>query len=488
MKSAIVSLITQKRGERILRCIYLRINHSNQQRMPDGAPCKKKEHDMPTPKKQKKWMKLDNAALIYPATMNANWTALFRLSATLREPIDADILEIAQRNTLKRIPMYASKLRRGLFWFYLEHSEDLPRIEEDVANPCVRMRFTRSAGFCLRTRYYQNRIAVEFFHALTDGIGGLVFLQTLVAEYLRLKYGADIPRGDRILDCAQSPLPEETEDSFATYSGKITQSRKEAKAYHIKGHDEPGGFVHITSGSMNVADLLTKSREKNVSITEYLTALLILSIDRIQRRCVPLSRNYKPVKVTVPINLRNLFLSRTLRNFANYVNPGIDPRLGEYTFDETLNIVHHTMAIEATKKLLNVKLTTNVQSEQNIFVRLMPLFMKNLMLKCIYSQVGDALSSSTLSNLGVASLPEEMARFVHRMDVIIGPLHRNRVSAAMLSYNGKIRISFTRTIAESVLEREFFTSLVKLGIPVKVESNQPVVVSEARHTDRILYS
>ncbi|MDP3448669.1 MAG: hypothetical protein Q8S22_11510, partial [Eubacteriales bacterium] len=88
----------------------------------------------------------------------------------------------------------------------------------------------------------------------------------------------------------------------------------------------------------------------------------------------------------------------------------------------------------------------------------------------------------------VASLPEEMARFVHRMDVIIGPLHRNRVSAAMLSYNGKIRISFTRTIAESVLEREFFTSLVKLGIPVKVESNQPVVVSEARHTDRILYS
>ncbi|MEZ4510177.1 MAG: hypothetical protein R2881_11395, partial [Eubacteriales bacterium] len=114
--------------------------------------------------KNRLWTKLDNAALIYPATMNTRWTALFRLSATLTEPIDVDILEIAQKRALKRIPLYASKLKRGLFWFYLEHSDDLPPIEKDVANPCVRMRFVGSRGFCLRTRYYENRIAVEFFH------------------------------------------------------------------------------------------------------------------------------------------------------------------------------------------------------------------------------------------------------------------------------------------------------------------------------------
>ena len=424
-------------------------------------------------RKPKRWTKLDNAALIYPATMNTIWTALFRLSVTLTEPIDEDILEVAQKRTLQRIPLYANKLRRGLFWFYLEHSGDLPPIEQDVANPCVRMRFLRGDGFCMRTRYYQNRIAVEFFHVLTDGSGGLVFLQTLVAEYLRLKYGANIPRGDKILDCSEQPLSEETEDSFAVYSGKFTQSRKEVKAYHIQGHDERNGFVHITTGSLNASDVLAKAREKNVSVTEYLTAVLILSIDTIQRNCVPQARNYRPVKVNVPINLRNLFPSKTLRNFSNYVNPGIDPRLGEYTFDETLHIVHHTMAMEATKKLLNVKITTNVRSEQNLFVRLMPLFLKNMMLKYIYSQVGDVLSSTTLSNLGVSSLPDAMAQYVQRMDVIIGPLAQNRVCAAMLTYDGKLRISFTRTIIESVLEREFFTRLVRLGIPVEVESNQP---------------
>jgi len=426
--------------------------------------------------KNRLWTKLDNAALIYPATMNTRWTALFRLSATLTEPIDVDILEIAQKRALKRIPLYASKLKRGLFWFYLEHSDDLPPIEKDVANPCVRMRFVGSRGFCLRTRYYENRIAVEFFHVLTDGTGGLVYLQTLVAEYLRLKYGANIPRNDRILDCKENPKPEETEDSFAKYSGKITQSRKEVKAYHIKGQYEHSGFVHITSGSVDVAAVLAKAREKNVSVTEYLTAVMILSIDEVQRARVRHARNYRPVKVNVPVNLRSMFPSKTLRNFANYINPGIDSRLGEYTLDETLAIVHHTMAMEATKKLLNVKITTNVRSEQNVFVRLMPLFLKNIMLKYIYSQVGDVLSSSTLSNLGIATLPEEMAQYVRRLDVIIGPLHKNRVCAAMLTYGGKLRISFTRTISDPVLERVFFTRLVKLGIPVKVESNQPADV------------
>jgi len=155
-----------------------------------------------------------------------------------------------------------------------------------------------------------------------------------------------------------------------------------------------------------------------------------------------------------------------------YVNPGIDPRLGEYTFDETLNIVHHTMAMEVTKKLLNVKITTNVRSERNTVLRLTPLFIKNMALKYVYSQVGDVLSSTTISNLGVSKLPEEMAKYVRRMDFILGPLADNRVCCAALTYNGRLRINFTRTISEPWLEREFFTRLVKLGIPVKVESNQ----------------
>ena len=415
---------------------------------------------------------MDNAALIYPATMNRNWTALFRVSATLKEPVDPVLLEEAEKRTLARCPSFGGKLRRGAFWFYLEHSGEVPAIQQDVGNPCVRMRLKDNGGFGLRVRYYKNRIAVEFFHVLADGTGGLIFLNTLVAEYLRLRYGVIIPAGPHVLNCDDAPKPQETEDSFTVHSGRFAQSRRESKAYHILGTDEQDGFINITTGAMPVRDLLEKSREKGVSVTEYLTAVMILSVDAIQRRRVLNIKWYKPVKICVPVNLRKFYPSTTLRNFANYVNPGIDPRLGTYSFDETLHIVHHFMAMEATEKLLNVKFTTNVRTQENRFLRIMPLFVKNVAMKVAYSQVGDAVSSTCLSNLGVAAIPPEMAEYVDRMDFILGPLAENRVCAAALSYGGVLRISFTRTIEEPVLEKEFFTRLVRLGIPVLIESNQ----------------
>lgn len=422
--------------------------------------------------KAKPWMALDNAALIYPAVMNRTWTALFRVSAELTEKIDPDVLEIALKCTLRRCPSFSVRLRRGMFWFYLEHTDDLPPVEPDVGNPCVRMRLKESRGYPLRVRYYDKRIAVEIFHVLTDGTGGLTFLKTLVAEYLRLKEGAVIPRGNGVLDCAEPPKPAETEDSFRVHSGSYAASRKETTAYHLQGTDEPEDVIHITTGTMDVESVLEKAREKGSSLTEYLTAVMILSIDAIQRRRVHQVYRYRPVKVCVPVNLRRFFQSDTLRNFSNYVNPGIDPRLGEYSFDETLSIVHHFMAMEATGKLLNLKFTTNVRTQQNPVLRVMPLFVKNTAMRIVYNRVGDAVSTTCLSNLGNVSLPPEMERRITRMDFILGPLAQNRVCAAVLSYGGKLRVTFTRTIAETALEREFFTRLVKLGVHVLIESNQ----------------
>ncbi len=418
-------------------------------------------------------MRLDNAALIYPATMNRSWTALFRVSATLNEEIDPDLLEVAQRRALRRFPSLSVRLKRGLFWFYLDKTTEAPRIQEDVQNPCVRMRLKENDGFGLRVRYFQKRIAVEFFHVLTDGTGGLTFLQTLVAEYLKLCHHADIPRSNAILDCNEAPREEETEDSFFENSGQITQSRREAKAYHIVGTDESDGFVNVVSGTVDASDILTRAREKGVSVTEYLTAVLLLSVDDIQRSRAIVRSRMKPVKVCVPVNLRKIFPSKTLRNFSNYVNPGIDPRLGVYSFDEALNIVHHFMAMEVTKKLLNAKITTNVRTEQNPVLRVMPLFVKNAAMKLVYSQVGDAVSSTCLSNLGVTTLPPEMAQYVTRMDFVLGPLADNRVCLAALTYGGKLRLNFTRTIREPILERAFFRRLVQLGVHVIIESNQP---------------
>ena len=419
----------------------------------------------------KKWMKLDNAAKIYPATMTRAWMALFRFSTTLIDPIEPQLLQRALDRTLRRFPSMAQKLKKGFFWFYMEHNDKQLVVQPDVGNPCVRMDFKENNGFMLRVRYHENRIAVEFFHMLTDGTGGLSFLKTLTAEYIFLRYGVRVPAEDGVLDCDESPRREELEDSFAKYARGMTRSRREAKSYFIPGTEEEH-FMHITTGLIDVQKALELSRGYGCSLTELLTSVLILSIDELQLRNRPKRRKLRPVKVSVPVNLRNYYPSPTVRNFSSFVNPGIEPKYGQYTLEETIKQVKGFMAKETDEKLLNARFSTNVMSERHRVMRMVPLFIKSQAMKVAFLSKGDKQSSSTLTNLGNVKIPKEMTEYVARMDVQLGPLKRNRVGCAVLSYNGTLMINFTRKIMESQVERNFFTRLVRLGLKVVIESNQ----------------
>lgn len=420
----------------------------------------------------KRWLKLDNAAKIYPAAQNRMWTAMFRESVTLKEPVDNKILEQALRDTLSRLPSFAVSLHKGVFWYYLEQLDGAPPVCEDARNPCSKLEPRHNGGFQLRVRYFDRRIAVEFMHTLADGMGGMTFLKTLTARYLELKYGASIPKGAQILDCADAPAPEEMEDSFLKNTGRMSASRHEANSFRIKGTHELDRFLNVTTGIVDSSLIHSKAREKGVSVTEYTASVLIMAIARIERKTLPHKRKPPVIKVSLPVNLRRIFPSRTLRNFASYINVGIDPAFGEYTFDEILSIVHHQMGIELNEKSLRAKFTANVQTEKNIAMRIMPLFIKNIAMKLAFNLVGDIKTSTTISNLGVITVPPEMAAYVERMDFLLGPLSKNPVACGAVTYNGKLYLNFTRTIEESVVEREFFTSLVKLGIPVLIESNR----------------
>lgn len=321
-------------------------------------------------------------------------------------------------------------MRRGMFWYYLEHNDAPPIVEEDVRNPCLPMRAKDSRGYAFRVRYYGNRIAVEIFHVLTDGTGGLCFLKTLVAEYLALRYGISIPRGGDVLDCDDPPDPGEMEDGFLACAGNVTRSRSEADSFHLSGTRERDGFIHVTTGVIPVNALKARAEEKDVSLTVYLTAVLILAFDAIQRRKHPLrntprgAKRLKPVKICVPVNLRRFFPTRTLRNFANYVNPGIEPSYGVYTLDEVLSIVMHQMGMELTPKVLGAKFTTNVRSEQNAVLRVAPLFLKDLAMRAAFYMTATKKPPPAFQPLAMHPLPAEMALFVTRMEFMLGPAFR----------------------------------------------------------------
>ena len=425
-----------------------------------------------SPARSLRWMKLDNAAKIYPAAKRRNWNNFFRISATLTEPVDVAVLRSALDVTARRFPSIAVRLRRGMFWYYLEQIPHSPAIQEEKSCPLAHAPFHEVRQCAFRVLVYHNRFAVEFFHALTDGTGGLTFFKTLLAEYLSQKYGLTIPAGDGVLGRLEEPDAEELEDSFLRYAGNVKASRKEATAWHLTGTPEKDGFKDLVTLMIPAPALKDCAKAHGVTVTELLCAAMMQAICHLQAEKVPQRSRRKPVKVLLPVNLRNLFPSKTLRNFASYITPEVDPRMGDYTFDEICAAVHHRMGLENNPQTMRAKFAANVASEQSPLLRVMPLFIKNLAMKAVFDTVGECKSCLCLSNLGVVRLPEVMAPYVARMDFIIGVQAKAPHNCGVLTWNDTVYINCIRSIREPELELHFYRVLHQLGLPVKVESNQ----------------
>ena len=425
-----------------------------------------------SPARSLRWMRLDNAAKIYPAAKRRNWNNFFRISATLTEPIDTAVLASALDVTARRFPSIAVRLRRGVFWYYLEEIPKTPSIQPEKSCPLAHAPFHEVRQCAFRVLVYKNRVAVEFFHALTDGTGALVFVKTLLAEYLSEKYGLSVPAEKGVLGRLEEPAPEELEDSFARYAGDVTASRAESTAYHLSGTPERDGYKNLVTMMIPAEKLRACAKKHGVSVTELLCAAMMQAIGELQAEKVPNVRHRKPVKVLIPVNLRNLFPSRSLRNFASYITPEIDPRMGDCSFSELCSLVHHKMGLENNRRTMRAKFAANVASERSPILRVMPLFIKNIAMKAVFDAVGECKSCLCLSNLGRVELPEVMVPYVQRMDFIIGVQARAPHDCGVVTWGDTVYINCIRSIQEPELEYRFYRVLHRLGLPVKVESNQ----------------
>lgn len=418
-----------------------------------------------------RWMPLDNAAKIYPAARSHNWTNAFRLSATLKEEVDTKVLQSALDVTIRRFPSLGTRLRKGLFWYYLQQVSHAPAIRQEMSYPLTRMTRKDLRDCALRVIVYHNRIAVEFFHSLTDGNGGVIFLKALVAEYLQQKYHLVIPAEQGVVGRLEEPSPEELEDSFPKYAGPVCASRRENNAWHLKGTPEPDGFLNVTCFQLPVAQVLEQAHHYCVSMTTFLSAALMQAILNLQAQQIPNRRYRKYVRLLIPVNLRRLFPSKSIRNFALYTTPEVDPKLGDYSFEELCQIIQHRMALDVTPKQMSARIATNVKSERVFLLKITPLFIKNLVMKAVFLAVGERKSCLCLSNLGQVTLPKEMEAYVERMDFILSSQAMSPHNCGVLSYGDTLYVNFTRNIVEPNLEREFFLVLRDMGLPVEVQSN-----------------
>ena len=467
----------------------------------------------------KQWYRLDNAALIFPAIIRRNWNNVFRVSAELTETIEPEILNRAIADLRPRFPTFFVRLRSGFFWYYLESAAETPRACPDYAYPLTHMSRKQLRTCCIRILYFQNRIAVEYFHSVTDGTGGLRFMENLVARYLTLRdetaaertgegetalaaeeaaaeaartaeqtavkqteteaaqtteqtaaKTAAAPLSGPILDLSEPPRAEETRDCFLLCGAAGTVSRRESNAYRLSGTPEADGFRHIVTGIVPTGTLQEKAKAQGVTVTAYLAAVMGEAVATLQRERRS-ERRQKPIKITIPVNLRKVFGMDTLRNFTLAVNIGFDPRLGSYSHEQLCRLMYHQLAAEVIPQRMAGMVSTNVNLQRNLILRLTPLALKRIAMRLVYAVSGERKGCLNISNMGRVEMPPEMAERIRRIDFVIGVQYSYPNNCSVVSWQGRTYINMIRSIREAELERVFFSRLVELGIPVEIESN-----------------
>lgn len=414
-------------------------------------------------------MKLDNAAKIFPGQNSKTWSNSFRVCYELKEKVDPDILQRALCDIMPRFSCYDVRIRRGFFWYYLENNQNIPQILPDIKNPCHRIKFNENGKFLFKVYYHGNRIAVDVYHVLTDGHGGAVFLSTLVAQYLRLK-GANIPAGGFVLPTDMKNTHGELEDSFVKNArSKAKYKRADKFVYHAKGTKMPSHTVNITSGIIPFDKLHEISKAKGVTVTEFLSAVML---DVLCKKQLREQKKQKEVSIQIPIDLRRIYDSDTLRNFTICLRVKVDPNKGEYTFDELLEQVKYQLRLQKNEKELNMMITANMGIERNLVVRALPLFIKNLGVSISFAITAEQTTSSLITNLGTVAVPDEMCSYIDKFVFMPAPGKLNASRCGVATLNNNLCITFANIYKESDVERDFFTAFVKMGLHVKIESNR----------------
>ncbi len=417
------------------------------------------------------WYKLDLSATVYPTLQRRDFSSVYRLSVVLKEEIDPVLLQKALDKTLPRFPTYKVTIRKGLFWRYLEpNNRPGPYVQEDIKNPCMPMHFKGNNRYLIRIYYYGRRISFEAHHCLGDGTGGMCLLQTLTAVYLGMK-GHPITPSGFVVDLKEAPSPEELEDAYMRYAtAKVKPPRPAEKTYRVRGTKEPFYTLNIIDGVLSVQEVMAVAKRYGATITEYLNAVLLYAL--LQKQNQEFHLKLRPVRIAMPVNLRRFFPSNTLRNFITMVYPSIDPRLGEYSFEEIVTQVHNFMRYYINEKFLRGDITTNAATKHNLLIRIVPLFIKDIVVKTFYTRVQDKNSSAGLTNMGALRVPEDMKPYIERFDIYMGQPFSSRTNCAIISFDDILTINFASSIIEADVERFFFRKLVQDGIHVKIESNR----------------
>lgn len=414
-----------------------------------------------------KWDRLDNTAHVFPVIAGEGMTNVYRVSAILKEDIQKDVLQEALAIVLPKFPMFNIRLRIGFFWYYFEENgKPAPRVELEQSFPCRYIHSAQNNSYLFRVTYYEKRINLEVFHAVTDGMGALTFLKELVCQYLTMVHGLSVEDEGGYLS---EEVSLSKEDGFLkNYREAKKKSYKSGRAYLIRGEKLLPGEFGVIHGHMEISELKEIAKKYEVTLNELLVGTYLYSIyqeklnGKIEKR---------PIRVAVPVNLRGLFESMTMKNFFAMVSAELfaDRKEG-YSFSEVLEKTKISLRDQITKEHLEDIFSYNVSNEKAWIARVVPLPIKNLAIKMVYNNTALA-NTTTMTNIGNVQLPQAYSEYVDYFYGLLAMSKGQLLKGTICSTKTRMTVSFSSILAETEIQRRFFSTLVAEGASVTIETN-----------------
>lgn len=439
---------------------------------------RKKTSDIPMeelPEKKKKikkevkdirWDRLDNTAHLFPVIAGESMSNVYRISVTLKELIQPDLLQQALDIVLPKFDGFNLRLRQGVFWYYFEENgKPAPRVREESSFPCRFIHQNKNRSYMFRVTYYKYRINLEVFHVLTDGMGGINFLKELTYQYLRLVH----PQlKDIVGDSLNSDTSLNREDSFLkNYKKSASKGYQTKKAFLIKGEKLQAGEFGVLHGYMKIPELKKVCHAYGASINEYLVAVYIWSV---YIECMHGMPSEHPIRIAVPVNLRPYFDSITTKNFFVMVSAEFHPTKDTYTFEEVLRIVSESLRSQINREHLEQLFSYNVSNEKLLIARAVPLFLKNIAMRYVYTTSALA-NTATVTNIGNISVSEEYRPYVELFHAFLAMSKGQHLKGTICSYGETLVFSFSFDLTDTSVQRGFFRKIAADGVAVEVESN-----------------
>ena len=407
------------------------------------------------------WFPLDDAAKIYPVSMEHGSQQVFRIAMYLKEDVSPELLQMALNFTIKRFPSFATSLKKGFFWHYLDTVKKHYSISEEHHFPCQPIKLSSSKSQPFRLAYFKNRISVEFFHVLTDGTGATIFLKALVAEYLRIS-GIDW-QGDSVWRVSDTPTNDEFENAFKKVEkAKNSSGFIEKPAIQMNGRltrKKPCRMLHF---KMDASKLHQVAKSYDTTITAYLLAQMFFA-------CSAATDELKgDINIQVPVSMRKFFNSKTINNFSMYC--GI--RVPVENIGDKKALISEISA-QLKEKSSKEKMHEMITSATGIVssIRLIPLVIKQPIAKIIYGFLSEKTYTTTFSNLGVIEMPDELLKHIESMDFCLGAQVLNRLACAAATINNVTTLSISKMTVDPTFEEQMYKLLSEDGIEVTVEGS-----------------